>query len=197
MPRQKKKPPMPKWIWQLPDKTLNFKQKRFLAFVWWCQDNGCICWNCALERRFKKSRRTIQYWISHLHKLRLINIRYGDGRNRVLFRAPYFKKEVWLLKSSQKPRPRGVQKVAPLDNAKHKSKYKTTYSYAGNIRSRRPTITSKTVEVGGSLRDLPQGDSPPAPPCGSGNRDQNFQRAKKKLQEKIAKRVKIEAGQEA
>jgi len=78
-------PKMPKRLWTLPEKTLNFKEKRLLAFIWWCSPKGCHCWNSNLGKRFKKSPRTISRWLHHLHKLELIAIGHPDGSGRTIW----------------------------------------------------------------------------------------------------------------
>jgi len=76
---------MPHRLWVLPRKTLNFQEKRFLAFIWWCAPRGCVCWNDRHAKRFGVCARTIQRWISHLKKLELIAIGHPDGRGRTIW----------------------------------------------------------------------------------------------------------------
>jgi len=92
---------MPKAIWQIPNQELPLRQKYFLAFIWWCAPHGCHCWNCRLEKRFKKSKRTIQYWISHLKAMELIAIGFPDGPGRTIW--PRYKHPFRLLKRGDPP----------------------------------------------------------------------------------------------
>jgi hypothetical protein len=92
---------MPKAIWQIDSNELNFQQKTFLAFIWWCAPNGCHCWNCRLEKRFKKSKRTIQYWITHLVEMELIAVGLRNGSGRTIW--PRYKHPPRLLKKGDPP----------------------------------------------------------------------------------------------
>ena len=115
MPRHKTKSKhwkMPKSIWQIPKDELNLKQKNFLAFIWWCAPRGCHCWNCRLEKRFKVSKRTIQYWISHLLKMELIAIGFPDGPGRTLW--PRYKHPPRLLKRGDPPGKAAEHKPRPI-----------------------------------------------------------------------------------
>jgi len=76
---------MPKRLWVLKAKKLNYQQKRFLAFIWWCAPFGCHCWNCRLAKRFEVTPRTIRRWIKNLHDLGLIAIGHADGRGRTIW----------------------------------------------------------------------------------------------------------------
>jgi len=110
---------MPKGLWQLPWRTLNFKQKRLLAFFWWCAPDGCHCWNGRLAKRFRVSPRTIRRWISNLKKLELIAIGFPDGRGRTIW--PRYKPQI--LKSQVVHNPKktapGRTKMSGVDNAQH------------------------------------------------------------------------------
>ena len=76
---------MPKRLWSMDSKVLNWQQKRFLAFVWWCAPGGCVLWNCRLSKMFDRNPRTITRWIKHLHDLELIAIGFPDGRGRTIW----------------------------------------------------------------------------------------------------------------
>ena len=95
--RGKTRQRMPKWIWFLPARTLNYKHKHFLAFVWWCGDRGCREWNYQLAHRFGKSDRTIKRWLKHLEDMHFIFINFKSTKRRTVYRRPYFKCQVWRL----------------------------------------------------------------------------------------------------
>lgn len=86
---------MPKWQWRLSGKILNFQQKHFLAYIWWCQDRGCRDWNYSLAKRFHRHRSTIKRWIKHLQQLDLVNIQWPHTKSRTIYRQPFFRIEVW------------------------------------------------------------------------------------------------------
>ena len=76
---------MPKRLWLLPHKTLNFQQKHLLSFIWWCTPKGCHCWNCRLALKFKVTPRTIRRWLAKLKALELIAIGHPDGKGRTIW----------------------------------------------------------------------------------------------------------------
>ena len=105
---------MPKAFWVADHKVLNWQQKRFLAFIWWCAPEGCHCWNGRLSKRFKVSPRTIQRWVSNLNRLGLIAIGFPDGSGRTIWPRYQAKLDCGKpVKSSVKRLSRGDINVAP------------------------------------------------------------------------------------
>ena len=145
---------MPKWIWQLPKKTLNFQEKRFLAYIWWCYDKGCHDWNWSLASRFKVHRRTIKRWLFKVKKLRLVNVQSPGLKTRTIYRMPYFSREMWLLKSGLKdPHPCGT-KMSHIYNAQHSKSYTTAFT----MHAKKEPPTAK------EFSSTTQGDSVPLKP---------------------------------
>jgi len=86
---------MPIWQWQLSGKILNFQEKHFLAYIWWCGDRGCRDWNYFLAKKFRRHRSTIKRWILHLQELNLVNVQWPHTKSRTIYRQPFFKAQVW------------------------------------------------------------------------------------------------------
>lgn len=76
---------MPSWIWAIPPRVLNGEDKRFLSFVWWSGFQTCHCHNWWLQRKFHCSRRTVQYRIQKLRKLKLISVGQPNNYLRTLY----------------------------------------------------------------------------------------------------------------
>lgn len=124
---------MPRWIWQLDAKILNYKLKHLLAYFWWCGDRGCQRWNYAIANRFNVSHRTIRRWIKTLQDKHLIFINFPMKTTRTIYRRPYYSILVWwqksgqikdLTKKSQDPKnfAHSRPKVAYISNAQRKKK---------------------------------------------------------------------------
>jgi len=140
MPEKKKRQRMPKWLWQLSPKILNFQQKRLLSFVWWCGDKGCREWNYRLMKRFRVSRATIKRWLKHLNDLHLIYINFPHTKHRTVYRRPYFSIDVWYKQQVIVKSSRRGSKVSHINNAKHSKNYKTSSYYAAS-KSESPVHT--------------------------------------------------------
>lgn len=154
-----KRPRMPKWLWQLPPQILNYKEKHFLAYVWWCADRGCRDWNWSLMTRFKCSRATVKRRIHKLEISHLIHIQYPRCKTRTIYRRPYFKKQVWIDKRPEDFFENMGSKVSHIYNAEHIKKYKTTSLHASGRKR-------KAAETAAALI-LSQGSAPnPASPTG-------------------------------
>ncbi len=92
---------MPRWIWRLDAKILNYKLKHLLAYFWWCGDRGCQRWNYAIANHFNVSHRTIRRWIKLLEDKHLIYINFPMKTTRTIYRRPYYSIQVWWMKSGQ------------------------------------------------------------------------------------------------
>ncbi len=150
---------MPKWVWQLPPQILNYKEKHFLAYIWWCADRGCRDWNWSLMKRFKCSRATVKRRILKLQISHLIHIQFPRCKTRTMYRRPYFTKQVWIDKRPADFFENLGSKVSHIYNAKHKENYKTSSLHAGGRKR-------KAAETAAAL-NLPQGSAPnPASPGG-------------------------------
>lgn len=110
---------MPRWIWTLHAKILTAREKHFLCYLWWCGPHGAHSWNYRLEKMFDCSRSTIQRRLRKLKKLHLIHIGHPCDRGRTIWASPYYKIEVWLLKSGVVKSSARVSKMTPINNAQH------------------------------------------------------------------------------
>jgi len=156
MARQKKHPKMPKWIWRLPEKTLNHKEKHFCAYLWWHGAHGCHSWNYRLAALHKCSQRTIKRRIAKLKILQLIHIGHPLDRGRTIWANPYYKKSVWEEKTRPKIFTHRGPKVAYINNAQHDYYDKAYSNHAGGVEGRLPprspgsNLPSNAGGLGGS-----------------------------------------------
>ncbi|MBA7482931.1 hypothetical protein ES707_18435 [subsurface metagenome] len=88
---------LPVWIRSEEFRLLNAAEKDFLGYLYCFGPNTCWQWNCRLQKKFHCCRRTIQYRLAKLKKLKFIWISepFGSGRkiHARLFPTPrhYFK----------------------------------------------------------------------------------------------------------
>jgi len=101
---------MPKWMWNMHIKELNRSTKEFYAYLCIFGPNTNWQWNCRLQKKFGVSRRTIQYWLARLKKLRLIWIESGDGRNRKIHCRYYSNPIEWFRDLAMPRSTRELQK---------------------------------------------------------------------------------------
>jgi len=110
MAKQKANHHMPKWMWNMHIKELNRSTKEFYAYLCIFGPNTNWQWNCRLQKKFGVSRRTIQYWLAKLKKLRLIWIESGDGRNRKIHCRYYRNPLEWFQDLAMPRATRELQK---------------------------------------------------------------------------------------
>ncbi len=87
---------MPAWIWAIPPKILNGNDKQFLSFIWWSGFQTCHCHNWWLQLKFHCSRRTVQYRIQKLKRLKLISIGQPNNHLRTLYPRALKDREAWF-----------------------------------------------------------------------------------------------------
>lgn len=87
---------MPAWIWSIPPRILNGEDKRFLSFVWWSGFQTCHCHNWWLQLKFHCSRRTVQYRIQKLKRLKLISIGQPNNHLRTLYPRALKDRVAWF-----------------------------------------------------------------------------------------------------
>lgn len=131
MPRRKRHPKMPHWLWVIHPKMLTWKDKHFLSYLWWTGDHGAHSWNYRLAKMFHCSSRTIRRRLQKFKKLHLIHIGHAQDRGRTIWANPYYSHEVWLSKATKAQRHQGGTKLATINNAQQENSYKERYSPAG------------------------------------------------------------------
>ena len=87
---------MPAWIWAIPPRILNGEDKRFLSFIWWSGFQTCHCHNWWLQLKFHCARRTVQYRIQKLKRLKLISIGQPNNHLRTLYPRALKNHTAWL-----------------------------------------------------------------------------------------------------
>lgn len=87
---------MPSWIWSLPPKILSGEDKRFLSFVWWSGFQTCHCHNWWLQLKFHCARRTVQYRIQKLKRLKFISIGQPNNHLRTLYPRALKDRMAWF-----------------------------------------------------------------------------------------------------
>lgn len=82
MHKPRKKHRLPYWIRSQEFRLLNNSQKDFLGYLYSFGPDTCWLWNWRLQKKFHRSRRTIQYWLAKLKDLGFIYIEkpYGPWR---------------------------------------------------------------------------------------------------------------------
>jgi hypothetical protein len=209
MTKTKKREKMPKWIWKLRRPGLSYVIKKFLDYIWWCQDRGCRDWDYQLAERFDRSKRTMRRWIKLVRDLQLVNVQFPSTKSRTVYRMQYYDELIWLYKKGeislaqmrQRRDNRGKRWVAGVQNseagkrtkmsytyiAQHKKNY-TSSSYAITAGPKKdvspPPIIKDTEKPGESLSR----DSVPNPASPSGlTGNQRFKGVKPEIEAKIVK----------
>jgi len=96
MPRRRKKFRLPYWIRSQDFRLLNNSQKDFLGYLYSFGPDTCYLWNWRLQKKFHRSRRTIQYWLAKLKELGFVWIELPYGPERKIHTRPLLSSEHWL-----------------------------------------------------------------------------------------------------
>lgn len=153
MSRRKKKFRLPYWIRSQNFRLLNNSEKDFLGYLYYFGPDTCWQWNCRLQKKFHRSRRTIQYWLAKLKDLGFVWIEnpFGDQRKihtRVIPSPDHWVKLIGTLALERDVRKHGRKRNAqggfppPL----HKHSSSTT------IEQTRHAIITELVHRGESFK---------------------------------------------
>lgn len=96
MPRRKKKFRLPYWVRSQNFRLLNNSEKDFLGYLYYFGPDTCWQWNCRLEKKFHRCRRTIQYWLAKLKRLGFVWIENPYGNQRKIHARTIPSQEHWL-----------------------------------------------------------------------------------------------------
>lgn len=146
---------MPKWLWQLSPKILNYQTKHLLSYIWWYGDKGCNKWNWYLAKRARCSDRTIRRRLNKLHVLHLVCVVNPHYKRRRIYRLPYFSHVVWQNKRAEYIKLTGRTQMTYIYDLVEVDMYKTTY----------PPATNRKGIAGGDEKFV-SGALPPNPPAG-------------------------------
>ena len=122
MGKQRKKHRLPYWIRSQEFRLLNNSEKDFLGYLYSFGPDTCWLWNWRLQKKFHRSRRTIQYWLAKLRKLGFVWIEKPYGPERKIHTRTFPCTEHWvqllgtLALSSRRrkqKRPRGARRGLP------------------------------------------------------------------------------------
>jgi len=94
--KRKKKYHLPYWIRSQNFQLLNAKEKDFLGYLYYLGPDTCWQWNCRLQKKFHRSRRTIQYWLAKLKKLGFVWIQNPYGKHRLIHTRLIPSPEHWV-----------------------------------------------------------------------------------------------------
>ncbi|MBA7649970.1 hypothetical protein ES703_57769 [subsurface metagenome] len=84
MAKRRKKYRLPYWIRSQDFRLLNNSQKDFLGYLYYFGPDTCWQWNCRLQKKFHRCRRTIQYWLAKLKELGFVWIENPYGNQRLI-----------------------------------------------------------------------------------------------------------------
>ncbi len=84
MAKRKKLHRLPVWIRNDEFQLLSDKQKNFLGYLYCFGPNTCWLWNWRLQKKFHRSRSTIQRWLRKLRELGFIWIEKPYGPQRMI-----------------------------------------------------------------------------------------------------------------
>ena len=87
------------WLSNLDHGLLNDDQKRLFYHCLGWGRKGCGDWNYQLQALLHRSKRTIQYYLRHLEKHCLIDIRGAYGKHRRIIAIAWPTKQVWMTES--------------------------------------------------------------------------------------------------
>lgn len=122
MAKRKKLHRLPVWIRSQDFRLLNESQKSFLGYLYCFGPDTCWLWNWRLQKKFHRSRRTIQYWLAKLKELGFIWIEKPFGPQRMIHTRLLPSPQHWvnligklaLTKTLRKrKRPRGARRGFP------------------------------------------------------------------------------------
>lgn len=82
--RRKKLHHLPVWIQSDDFQLLSDSEKKFLGYLYWFGPDTCWQWNCRLQKKFHRSRRTIQRRLAKLKDLGFIWIQNPYGNQRLI-----------------------------------------------------------------------------------------------------------------
>jgi len=112
MAKHKKLHRLPVWIRSQEFRLLNNREKDFLGYLYCFGPNTCWQWNCRLQKKFHRSRSTIQRWLRALRELGFIWIEKPFGSERKIHTRLLPSPEHW------------VKLIGKLALAKHVMKHK-------------------------------------------------------------------------
>lgn len=96
MGKRRKKHRLPYWIRSQEFRLLNNSEKDFLGYLYSFGPDTCWLWNWRLQKKFHRSRRTIQYWLAKLKDLGFIWIEKPYGPERRIHTRPLPCPEHWV-----------------------------------------------------------------------------------------------------
>jgi hypothetical protein len=82
--KRKKKYRLPTWIRSQEFRQLIDTEKSFLGYLYSFGPDTCWQWNCRLQKKFHRSRRTIQLWLRKLRDLGFVWIENPYGNQRLI-----------------------------------------------------------------------------------------------------------------
>jgi len=82
--RRKKLHHLPVWIQSDDFRLLSDSEKNFLGYLYWFGPDTCWQWNCRLQKKFHRSRSTIQRRLRKLKELGFIWIQNPYGNQRLI-----------------------------------------------------------------------------------------------------------------
>ncbi len=96
MGKRRKKHRLPYWIRSQEFRLLNNSEKDFLGYLYSFGPDTCWLWNWRLQKKFHRSRRTIQYWLAKLKYLGFVWIEKPYGPERKIHTRPLPCAEHWV-----------------------------------------------------------------------------------------------------
>jgi len=94
--KRRKKYRLPYWIRSQDFRLLNNSQKDFLGYLYYFGPDTCWQWNCRLQKKFHRCRRTIQYWLAKLKELGFVWIENPYGNQRLIHTRLIPSPEHWI-----------------------------------------------------------------------------------------------------
>lgn len=96
MHKRKKRHRLPHWIRSQEFRLLNNSEKDFLGYLYSFGPDTCWLWNWRLQKKFHRSRRTIQRWLAKLKDLGFVWIEKPYGPERKIHSRTLPSPEHWL-----------------------------------------------------------------------------------------------------
>lgn len=141
MARQRKRHRLPYWVRSQEFRMLNNSEKNFLGYLYSFGPDTCWLWNWRLQKKFHRSKRTIQYWLAKLKDLGFIWIEKPYGPERKIHARTLITPEHW------------VKLIGALALGKHLRRHKRSHSWkkTSRIELAKRTIINELMRRGESL----------------------------------------------